>query len=178
MPETSSGLVRDRGCWSWPLGRWDTEWACRPGGMISVRAVAPWLPDRVERLRHAAVVADGDRDRGVEILALRHQIAVLERRLGKQRVRFTPGDRAFLAALLHRLPTDVLERLRLLLRPDTVLRRHRDCWCWACRWRPPPSGRCYETPGLIRHPNAPAALGSTSCALKPTLCWPVTSWRP
>jgi hypothetical protein len=57
---------------------------------------------------------------------LRHQIAVLERRLGKQRLRFTPGDRAFLVALLHRLPRHVLRRLRLLVRPDTVLRWHRD----------------------------------------------------
>ncbi|MFE7242811.1 hypothetical protein [Streptomyces sp. NPDC057580] len=67
-----------------------------------------------------------DRDRVVEILALRHQITVLERQLGEERVRFTPTDRAFLAALLHRLPRDVLRRLRLLVRPDTVLRRHRD----------------------------------------------------
>ncbi|MFJ9682801.1 integrase core domain-containing protein [Streptomyces sp. NPDC101194] len=41
-------------------------------------------------------------------------------------MRFTPSDRAFLAALLHRLPRDVLRRVRLLVRPDTVLRRHRD----------------------------------------------------
>jgi hypothetical protein len=33
----------------------------------------------------------GERDKEVEILALRHQIAVLERQRGKQRVRFTPG---------------------------------------------------------------------------------------
>ncbi|MEV6863787.1 hypothetical protein AB0M44_22610 [Streptosporangium subroseum] len=45
-----------------------------------------------------------DRDKDTEILALRHQIAVLERQLGKQKVRFTPGDLAFLGALLHRLP--------------------------------------------------------------------------
>ncbi|WSK01207.1 Tn3 family transposase [Streptomyces sp. NBC_01320] len=32
----------------------------------------------------------------------------------------------FLAALLHRLPLDVLRRLRLLVQPDTVLRWHRD----------------------------------------------------
>ena len=32
------------------------------------------------------------------------------------------SDRAFLAALLHRLPRDVLGRLRLVVRPDTVLR--------------------------------------------------------
>jgi hypothetical protein len=36
-----------------------------------------------------------DRDKDTEILALRHQIAVLERHLGKQKARFTPGDRAF-----------------------------------------------------------------------------------
>jgi transposase len=67
-----------------------------------------------------------DRDRDAEILALRHQIMVLERQLGDDRVRFTPSDRAFLAALLHRLPRDVLRGLRLLIRPDTVLRWHRD----------------------------------------------------
>jgi hypothetical protein len=72
------------------------------------------------------LLAMDDRYKEVEILALRHQIAVLERQLGKQKVRFTPGDRAFLAALLHRLPTHVLRRLRLVVRPDTVLRWHRD----------------------------------------------------
>jgi hypothetical protein len=45
-----------------------------------------------------------DRDKDVEILALRHQITLLHRQLGDTRVRFTPADRAFLAALLHRLP--------------------------------------------------------------------------
>lgn len=67
-----------------------------------------------------------DRERDAEILALRHQIMVLERQLGNERVRFTASDRAFMAALLHRLPRDVLQRLRLLIRPDTVLRWHRD----------------------------------------------------
>jgi transposase InsO family protein len=67
-----------------------------------------------------------DRDKDVEILALCHQITVLERQLSGQRVRFTAGDRAFLAALLHQLPKDVLRKVRLLVRPDTVLRWHRD----------------------------------------------------
>jgi putative transposase len=48
-----------------------------------------------------------DRDKDAEILALRHQITVLERQLQGQKVRFTPADRAFLAALLHQLPRDV-----------------------------------------------------------------------
>jgi hypothetical protein len=66
------------------------------------------------------------RDKDAEILALRHQLSVLQRQLGPDRVRFTPGDRALLAALLHRLPRDVLNRLHLVVRPDTVLRWHRD----------------------------------------------------
>jgi putative transposase len=96
-----------------------------------------------------------DPDKDAEILALRHQIAVLERQLGTARPRFCPGDRAFLAALLHRLPRDVLGRFRLLVRPETVLRWHRDLLarrlaarsrpkrhrapsapsaCWCCAW--------------------------------------------
>lgn len=66
-----------------------------------------------------------DREKDQEILALRHQITVLERQLGKEKVRFTPSDRAFLAALLHRLPLGVLRRLRLPGRLATVPRRHR-----------------------------------------------------
>jgi putative transposase len=41
-------------------------------------------------------------------------------------VRFTLADRALLAALLHRLPRHVLKRMHLAVRPDTVLRWHRD----------------------------------------------------
>jgi putative transposase len=67
-----------------------------------------------------------NRDKDTEILALRHQLAVLHRQLGEQRVRFEPADRAWLAALLHQLPRPSLRRLRLLVRPDTVLHWHRD----------------------------------------------------
>ena len=62
----------------------------------------------------------------MEILALRHQVMVLERQLGKARPRFRPADQAFMAALLHRLPGDVLGRFRLLIQPATILRWHRD----------------------------------------------------
>ncbi|MEY9962399.1 putative transposase [Streptacidiphilus sp. MAP12-16] len=65
-----------------------------------------------------------DRDKDVEILALRHQLAVLQRQVG--RPVFTAGDRTLLAALLHHLPVAKLRQLQLLVRPDTLLRWHRD----------------------------------------------------
>jgi transposase len=67
-----------------------------------------------------------DHDKDTEILALRHQLGVLQRQLGDQRVRFQPVDRALLAALLHPLPRPLLRRLRLLVHPDTILRWHRE----------------------------------------------------
>ena len=72
------------------------------------------------------LLAMSDRDKDAEILALRHQIIVLQRQLHGQKVQFTPADRALLAALLHRLPRHVLRGIRLLVRPETVLRWHRD----------------------------------------------------
>jgi transposase InsO family protein len=68
----------------------------------------------------------GDRGKDTEILVLRHQLAVLQRQLDGQRVRFQPADRAWLAALLHHLPRPDLRRLRLLVQPDTIVRWHRD----------------------------------------------------
>jgi transposase len=84
-----------------------------------------------------------DRDKDTEILALRHPLVMLERQMGNEKVRFTPSDRAFLAALLHRLPPEVLHRLRLLVRPDTVLRWHRDLIArrHAVRSKPKRAGR-------------------------------------
>ncbi len=67
-----------------------------------------------------------DHDKDTEILVLRHQLAVLQRQLSGQRIRFDPAERAWLAALLHPLPRPTLHRLRLLVRPDTILRWHRD----------------------------------------------------
>jgi hypothetical protein len=67
-----------------------------------------------------------DRDKDAEILVLRHQIAVLQRQLGGRKVRFTPANRVLLAALLHRLRPETLCRMRLLVRPDTVMLWHRD----------------------------------------------------
>jgi hypothetical protein len=67
-----------------------------------------------------------DRDKTIEILALRHQLTVLQRQLGDQRLRLRPENRAYLAALLVPLTRATLRRFRLLVSPDTVLRWHRD----------------------------------------------------
>jgi transposase InsO family protein len=62
-------------------------------------------------------------DKNIEILTLRHQLAVLQRQAS--RPRFTPADRAFLAALLHRIPRPTLRQLHPIVSPDTILRWHR-----------------------------------------------------
>ena len=72
------------------------------------------------------VLPRSDHDKDTEILVLRHQLGVLRRQVGDRRVRFHSADRALLAALLHRVGRPVRQRLRLLVRPDTILRWRRD----------------------------------------------------
>jgi len=64
---------------------------------------------------------DGDRDREVELLLLRHELSVLRRTVKKPRL--NSADRMILAALARRLPRQALGGL--LVRPETVLGWHR-----------------------------------------------------
>ena len=57
----------------------------------------------------------------IEILVLRHQLTVLQRRTPRPRMRWT--DRAVIAALARLLPAR--RRLGLLITPATILRWHR-----------------------------------------------------
>jgi hypothetical protein len=62
-----------------------------------------------------------DTTKEIEILVLRHQLAVLRRRTPRPRMTWT--DRALIAALIRLLP--VRRRLGQLVTPATILRWHR-----------------------------------------------------
>ena len=72
--------------------------------------------------------ARSDTTKEIEILVLRHQLAVLRRRTPRPRMSWT--DRAMIAALSRLLP--VRRRGGLLATPSTILRRHRQLL--ARRW--------------------------------------------
>ncbi len=77
-----------------------------------------------------------------EILILRHQLAVLQRRQPR-RPNLDWADRALLATLLAVIPKARRQALRLLVTPDTVLRWHRDILRrrWAARSKRGRTGR-------------------------------------
>jgi putative transposase len=77
-----------------------------------------------------------------EILILRHQLAVLQRRQ-PQRPNLNWADRALIAALLSVIPKSRRHGMRLLVTPDTILRWHRDLVRrrWAARSRRGRTGR-------------------------------------
>src|SRR3954454_7296432 len=85
-----------------------------------------------------------DATKDIEILVLRHQLAVLQRRTPRPRMSWT--DRALIAALTRLLPAH--RRLGLLITPATILRWHRQLI--ARRWTTQPL-----RPG---RPAAPAGL--------------------
>src|ERR1019366_2745133 len=77
-----------------------------------------------------------------EIMILRHQLAVLQRR-PPRRPKLNWADRALLAALLSVIPKARRQGLRLLVTPDTIVRWHRDIVGrrWAARSRRGRTGR-------------------------------------
>ena len=81
---------------------------------LLITRVASWL--RLSRREQAWQAA--------EILILRHQLAVLQRRQPR-RPNLNWADRALLAALLGVVPKARRQGLRLLVTPDTIVRWHR-----------------------------------------------------
>jgi putative transposase len=82
---------------------------------LLITRAAAWL--RLSRRKEAR--------KTTEILILRRQLAVLQRRQ-PGRPKLTWADRALLAALLSVIPNARRQGLRLLVTPDTILRWHRD----------------------------------------------------
>jgi putative transposase len=82
---------------------------------LLITRVAAWL--RLSRREETWKTA--------EILILRHQLAVLQRRQPR-RPKLNWTDRALLAALLSVIPNARRHGLRLLVTPDTIMRWHRD----------------------------------------------------
>src|ERR1700722_16914020 len=82
---------------------------------LLITRTASWL--RLSRRREAWQTA--------EILILRHQLTVLQRRQPR-RPKLNWADRALLAALLSVIPKARRHGLRLLVTPDTILRWHRN----------------------------------------------------
>ena len=72
-------------------------------------------------IRLLVLLARGDTTKDLEILVLRHQLAVLRRQVA--RPRFKPADRALLAALSRALPRSRWSCF--VVKPDTLLRWHR-----------------------------------------------------
>ncbi|WP_194243919.1 hypothetical protein [Nonomuraea phyllanthi] len=70
------------------------------------------------------LLSTGDRAKDIEILVLRHQLTVLRRKVNMPV--FTREDRFLLAGLFACLPMGARRSLMLLVRPDTILRWHRD----------------------------------------------------
>jgi len=81
----------------------------RPGYLVMLR-VFGWL----------ALLARSDRAKDVEILILRHQVAVLQRQVKTPSLSW--ADRAVLSALARLLPERQLRQLRLIVSPRTLLR--------------------------------------------------------
>src|SRR5689334_5952812 len=77
--------------------------------------------------------ARSDATKEIEILVLRHQLAVLQRRTPRPRMSWT--DRALITALTRLLPKP--RRLGLLVTPATILRWHRQLV--ARRWTTQPT---------------------------------------
>src|SRR5258707_8348338 len=82
---------------------------------LLITRIAAWL--RLSRREEAWKTA--------EILLLRHQLAVLQRRQPR-RPKLNWADRALIATLLSVMPRARRHGLRLLVTPDTILRWHRD----------------------------------------------------
>lgn len=87
----------------------------------------------------------GDSDLAIEVVILRHEVAVLRRQVARPTLR--PSDRALLAGLSQLVPRP--KRTRFFVQPDTLLRWHRELV--RRRWTyPKPAGRLKIPAGTVQ----------------------------
>jgi hypothetical protein len=101
--------------------------------MISRRGLRTRVPDARPRVELAGAARPVRGAKDVEILVVRHEVAVLRRHHSSPRLNWV--DRALLTALTRQLPVE-LRRLRLVS-PRTLLRWHAQLvtrrWAGRCR---------------------------------------------
>ena len=120
-------VSRIRLCWRGPCSGWV---ACR-----AVIGLLAWFV-RLIAARVVLLALSGDR-RDAEILALRHQVLVLQRQI--KRTRFNNTDRAVIAVLAKSVSRARLCRVLLIVKPATVIGWHRRLVArhWTQRSSPP-----------------------------------------
>ena len=121
--------------------------------MIWGTVIGVWVARHLSRLllaRLGLLLIPGDR-RDAEILALRHQVLVLQREINLPKL--TSTDRTILAVLPRASDRSQLGRVMLIVKPDTVIGWRRRLV--ARQWTQPP------TPRTGRHPPQPRYTASS-----------------
>ena len=98
-------------------------------------------------------------DLAIEVVILRHEVAVLRRQVARPALR--PADRALLAGLSRLLSR--AKRSRFFVQPETLLRWHRDLVRQALDLSP--SARATVDPGRHRPPGGPPGQGEPHLGL-------------
>src|SRR5258705_11673672 len=116
------------------------------GGMLPVMILSFGYLILRQALQLIILVAHGERANAVEVLVLRHQVAVLRRQV--RRLDLEPADRAVLAGLSRLLPR--VRWAAFFVTPATLLRWHRNLvarrWTYPTRrpGRPPVTAELRE----------------------------------
>ncbi len=129
-----------------------------------------------QTLQLLLLVARGERSKDIEILVLRHQVAVLRRQV--KRLDLEPADRAVLLALSRLLPRP--RWATFFVTPATLLRWHRNLvarkWTYPNR-RPGRRSVRAEIRALVLRLAQENPAGATAASRVSWSAW-ATGWQP